>query len=255
MDTAETPDLAGICRLCLEPHPLVRSHIIPDFQFRELKERDGYFFLLSTDPTDKERKQQRGPTERLLCARCDNVRLQRNEDYFARLWSRAELPNTVRLNRFLVFRDHDYKRVKNFLLSVLWRMSVSSSDMFEEVSLGKKHEESLRVGLLEDREFEEDEFPVTITAPYFEKEFFKDLILPPSASRMEGNKTYRCVIAGMFYTFFVGSAALSKELKALSLRRDEMPVLKADVLEIPFLRQAIYRLSRANSIRERSTKS
>jgi hypothetical protein len=243
------PSNAGICRLCLAVQPLVKSHIIPDFQFKALKKTDGYFHVLSPNPAKKELKQQRGFTERLLCAECDNVRLQRNEDYFARLWSRSDLPNTTQAKRFLIFRDHDYKRTKNFLLSILWRMSISSREVFEAVSLGSKHEEVLRSGLLADREFAEDEYAVTVTAPFIDGKFYEDFIVQPDSHRLHGNRLYRCVISGMLYTFFVGSAPLVPEVKAMSLRKAEFPVARMDLREIPFLADAIHRLGQANVVR------
>lgn len=239
----------GSCRLCLEVRPLVDSHIIPGFQFKPLKKIDGRFHVLSPNPEERERTGQKGFTERLLCAECDNVRLQRNEDYFARLWSRGDLPNTTQTKRFLIFRDHDYKRTKNFLLSILWRMSISSREVFEAVSLGPKHEEILRAGLLTDREFAEDEYAVTVTAPFIDGKFYEAFILQPDSHRLHGNRLYRCVISGMLYTFFVGSTPLVPELKALSLRKAEFPVARIDAQEIPFLADAMHRLGQANAIR------
>lgn len=240
---------SGPCRLCLQVRPLVDSHIIPGFLFKSLKKIDGRFHVLSPNPSEKNRTGQKGFTERLLCAKCDNERLQRNEDYFARLWSRGDLPNTTQTPRFLIFRDHDYKRTKNFLLSILWRMSISSLEIFAVVSLGPKHDEVLRAGLLADREFAEDEYAVTVTAPITNGNFYEDLILPPSSHRLHGNRLYRCVISGMLYTFFVGSAPLAPELKALSLRKAEFPIARMDLQEIPFLAAAVHRLGRANAIR------
>jgi hypothetical protein len=94
----------------------------------------------------KAAKLQRGFTERLLCAECDNIRLGQNETYFARALERGPLPNTTVTKRLLVFRDLDYKRTKNYFLSILWRMSISSLEIFKDVSLGPKHEEALRLG-------------------------------------------------------------------------------------------------------------
>lgn len=231
---------------------LVDSHIIPNFQFKGLKKVEGHFYELSTDHNVPERKQQRGFTERLLCAECDNQRLQKNEDYFARVWSRGPLPEPHQHGRFLIFRNHDYRRCKNFLLSILWRMSVSSLDIFKEVSLGRKHEEVLRTGLLADREFDEREYAVTVTVPFIEGRLYEDFILQPDSARLDGNRVYRCVIAGMLYTFFVGSAQLRPEVYALSLRRDEFPVAKMEIQEIPFLAHAMRRLGHANLARENS---
>lgn len=246
---------SGTCRLCLQVAPLVDSHIIPNFQFKGLKKVEGHFYELSTDHTIPERKQQRGFTERLLCAECDNRRLQRNEDYFARVWTRGPLPEPQQHGRFLIFRNHDYKRCKNCLLSILWRMSVSSLEVFKEVSLGPKHEEVLRAGLLADREFDEREYAITVTAPFVDGRLYEDFILQPDSTRLDGNRLYRCVIAGMLYTFFVGSAPLRPEVHALSVRRDEFPIARMEVTDIPFLSHAIGRVGHANTMRESSRKS
>lgn len=248
-----TQSLSGICRLCLQERPLVRSHIIPAFQFKTLKKGDGRYYELSPDPTKRERPGQRGFTERLLCAECDNIRLQRNEDYYAKLWMRGPLAAPQEFGRFLIFRDHDYKRAKNYLLSVLWRMGVSHHQVFRAVSLGAKHEEILRAGLLADREFAEDEYPLTVTAPFFEGEYHDDFILQPDCHRMDGNRLYRCVIAGMLYTFVVGAAPLVPALRALSLRKDEFPVARIEVRDIPFLAHAVSRIGRAQALREAAT--
>lgn len=244
------PRNSEICRLCLRAAPLVDSHIIPNFQFKGLKRVEGRFYELSTDKNVPERKRQRGFTEHLLCADCDNRRLQQNENYFARVWTRGPLDEPQQHGRFLIFRNHDYKRCKNFLLSILWRMSVSSLDMFKQVSLGSKHGEALRAGLLADREFDEREYAITVTAPFIGGRFYEDFMLQPDSTRLDGNRLYRCVIAGMLYTFFVGSAPLRPEVHALSIRRDEFPIAKMEVADIPFLASAMSRVGHANLVRE-----
>lgn len=65
----------------------------------------------------------------------------------------------VQNDRTFVIRGYDYKRLKNGLLSILWRMSISSREFFREVSLRPKHEEALRLALLNDTEFEEEQYP------------------------------------------------------------------------------------------------
>ncbi len=58
----------GICKLCQQQATLVDSHIIPNFHYKPLKEKEGLFYILSTDPKKKELKRQKGITEHLLCA-------------------------------------------------------------------------------------------------------------------------------------------------------------------------------------------
>lgn len=226
------------------------SHIIPNFQIRMLKRSEIRYYEVSTDPNVKDQPKQRGFTERLFCAKCDNVLLQRNEDYFARILKSRPLPNTEKTERLLVIRDHDYKRTKNFLLSVLWRMSISSLGIFQAVSLGEKHEEAIRVRLLFDQEFDESEYPIIITAPFINGRFHSDLILQPDCIREGGNRVYRAVIAGLLYSFVVGSVKIDSELPGLGLTKDALVIIRKDAREISFLSEALHQVGRANAIRD-----
>jgi hypothetical protein len=240
----------GRCRLCLTDQPLVDSHIISNFLFRPLKEKEGLFYVLSSDPKKKELKQQRGITERLLCAKCDNERLQKNEKHLREVLFGGHSLDGRQDGRFLFVRGYDYKRVKNGLLSLLWRMSITSREYFSAVDLGEKHAEAIRLSLLNDTEFSEEEYPILLAAPLFEGQFLGDWMLPPDFSRTGGNRVYRCLISGFLFTFFVGSAPLDPKLAPLILRREEWPIIKARVDEIPFLNDTCLLLGRANAIRK-----
>ncbi len=55
---------------------------------------------------------------------------------------------SVNVPEGVVLKGLDYTKFKLFLLSILWRMGVSSLDAFVEVKRGSHHEEALRVALL-----------------------------------------------------------------------------------------------------------
>jgi hypothetical protein len=63
------------------------------------------------------------------------------------------------------------------------------------------------------------------------------------------NRVYRCLISGLLFTFFVGSASLSDTARRLILRRKSWPIVRAKVEKIPFLLDVCLRLGRANAIR------
>lgn len=239
----------GRCCLCHSEDWLVDSHIIPKFQFKPLKEAEGYFYILSTDPVKKEIKRQNGITENLLCAQCDNVRLSRYEDHLAKVLFGGHPLDGRQIGPLLVVEGYDYKRIKNGILSILWRMSVSADPYFSEVDLGEKHEECLRVTLLNDTEFQEEEYPILLTAPLFNGQDLGNWTLPPDFTRADGNRVYRCLISGLLFTFFVGSASLSEPIRRLILRRKSWPIVRAKVEKIPFLLDACLRLGRASAIR------
>ena len=248
--THDGAQIQGRCRLCNAQSWLVDSHIIPSFQYRPLKKAEGHFLILSTNPEKKAIKRQKGITEHLLCAQCDNVRLSRYEDHLAKVLYSGHPLGGKQIGRPLVIEGYDYKRLKNAMLSILWRMSVSSEPYFSEVSLGSKHEERLRLALLNGTEFQEEDYPILLTAPVFKEQHLGNWTLPPDFARTEGNRVYRCLISGLLFTFFVGSAPITNMVRPWILRRASWPVLWAKVEQIPVLLDACLRLGRANAIRE-----
>ena len=119
--------------------PLVRSHIVPEFLYKPHYD-DKHRALLFGKRDAPYTTVQKGLRERLLCEECE-ARLQVFEDYFARYWfRRTPLPDRVVASE-VVLRDIDYAQFKLFLLSVVWRASVS--DTAPDMSLGP-HEETIR---------------------------------------------------------------------------------------------------------------
>jgi len=129
-------------------------------------------------------------------------------------------------------------------------MSVSSRPYFAEVSLGPKHEEVLRLALLNDTEIAEGQYPILVTAPVFQGQFLGDWMLPPEMARVGMNRVYRCLISGLLFTFFIGSAPWDDMYSSLLLRRNRWPIVRAKVEEIPFLLEACRQIGVAMAVRE-----
>lgn len=235
----------GRCCLCQLDNWLVDSDIIPKFHYKPLKEAEGRFYVLSTDASKKVIPEQKTIIENLLCAQCDNERLSRYEGHLAKvifgghpLAARPDGP-------LLLIEGYDYKKIKNGLLSILWRMSISTNVFFSSVDLGAKHEERLRVTLFNDLELPEEEYPILLIAPLFDGKTLSDLILEPTFARTDGNRIYRCLISGLIFTFIVGSAPLGDMERTLILRTKSWPIVRAKAGEIPFLHDASMRQSLA----------
>jgi hypothetical protein len=153
-------------------------------------------------------------------------------------------------DRLHVVSGYDYKKVKNGLLSILWRMSVAKDPYFAEVDLGAKHEKRIADVILNDTALPEEEYPVLLTAPFFDGVGLGNWFLPPDFTRAYGNRVYRCLIAGLLFTFIVGSVPVHFTYKPVILRQGQWPIIKAKIQEIPFLLDACQRLGRANAIRD-----
>ncbi len=239
----------GRCRLCHLDDWLVDSDIIPKFHYNPLKEAEGRFYILSTDASKKVIPKQKTITENLLCAQCDNVRLSQYEGHLAKVLFGGHSLAAQEDGPLLLIEGYDYKKIKNGLLSILWRMSLSTNSFFSNVNLGDKHEERLRVTLLNDIELPEEEYPIYVVAPYLDGSNLSDLILEPDFTRLDGNKVYRCLISGLIFAFFVGSARLGQAAQSLILRSKRWPIGRARVEDIPFLYEVVLRHVRAKTMR------
>jgi len=225
----------GTCRLCREEAALVDSHIVPAFLFRPLKEVEGRYSILSTDPSERERTGQRGITERLLCRVCDNERLQRYEDHLARVLNGGIGLRIQTGSNVLQVQGSDYRLIKNAAISMLWRIILSRAPMFKEVSLAPLYEERLRDVLLNNLKVGEDEFAVAVTAPLLEGRHFPDWTVSPDFIPVGENNLYRFLVTGLLFTVEVGPGAPVAEMGPMVLREREWRIPVMDVRMIPFL--------------------
>lgn len=117
------------CKLCGNTAPLCRSHIVPDFAYRPIKDGDEKGQMLAVGR--KVKKVQTGHWERLLCSQCEGI-LNRYETKFKKVWMDTIPPDFKHVETeppkdAIVVDIPDYVSFKLFHLSVLWRATVSTS--------------------------------------------------------------------------------------------------------------------------------
>lgn len=161
------------CRLCQCEKELRRSHIVPDF-FRDESgsmyptgksgEPQPFTQPIHTHPGKKfQRKQhgywetRHGMVEYLLCGDCEQ-RFSALEDYAKKFFYGRSNPIRLQLpineDSFVA----EYKQMKLFQLSLLWRASEARGEFFSAVSLSDQHKERLRLMLLNNDAGREDEY-------------------------------------------------------------------------------------------------
>ena len=150
------------CRLCKEEKKLIKtSHIISDFLHEQLYDEKHRIIKFHPDELKKENPKISTPPSAtyegdILCADCDNKVIGKYESYVSKLLknkltdskkvSCKESINSLK-ETVIEVNNLDYKNIKLFLLSILWRSSISSKPEFTQVSLGP-YEEKIRVQLL-----------------------------------------------------------------------------------------------------------
>lgn len=234
------------CHLCLEPKPLTLSHTIPRFFIEGGYQyfptgKDGseqpFSHPFHTNPVIKYDRRQKGYwerklgiVERLLCNKCEQ-RFSAWEDYAKRFFYGGTSP--IRLQLPLKpdsFFDADYKRMKLFQLSMLWRASEARGPFFSAVDLGEKHGERIRKMLLDENPGGEDDYPCALARLTFNEEIsalfdrhgnsIENAIFAPVAKKREGSRIYLFAIGGLLWAFCVTSARLPEIMRNAYMKQN-----------------------------------
>lgn len=228
--------MTGKCRLCLaEPCELRNSHIIPEFHYQICYDEVHRFHRLSSVDPKPNRLVQKGYREYLLCQTCE-TKLSKWEGYAKRVLVDRGFQSAEKFPWGYRFTDVEYAPFKLFLMSLLWRMGVSSLEMFGLVTLGTRHEERLRQILVTEEPPEKGCYPVLMTVVTIGDKLIEDFIVPPSLVKADGQHFYRCVINGIQYLFAVGSRRLDPEMEERALGEDgvlDLVLLSSE--ELPYL--------------------
>lgn len=129
------------------------------------------------------------------------------------------------------FENVDYKKFKLFLLSILWRASISSNSLFKDVQLGD-HEDKLRKMIFNGDPGDVNDYPILIMSLTNKKSLMEDLIVQPTCfQKEEGVNIYKFVINGYIYFFYV-SSDISK-IPRLVLDSTIMESNKMNIIQIP----------------------
>lgn len=155
----------------------------------------------------------------LLCAECDNILLGHYfEDYASRAIYGGQLleeecprfqtcinPHGI---GFIKCERLNYHKYKLFLLSVLWRASISTRPFFSEISLAAEHEEEIRKMILTKDAGEVSKYPIFICTYANNLNLPKQLIAQPKQiSATDELQSYSFMINGYFYFFYTNKSS------------------------------------------------
>lgn len=225
--------MIGVCKLCQKEKELLkRSHIIPDFMYKDLYD-DKHRFIISTNSDIKNRTNnfklpQSGIYEpNILCKECDNSLISSFERYFANFFNSNKIPiekspNLIKNfdingNKFYHCLNTDYSKLKLFFLSILWRSSLSNHNFFKDINLGP-HEEKIRLMLINNSPGEVDVYPVMLSIVDQSSQSPKDYIGQPTLKRYKGHKIARFWISSIMFVVIISSHKKPSESLLMSLK-------------------------------------
>lgn len=133
------------CKLCGSDDELQKSHIIPKSYFKGLKNGNGQLVEVTCDTTTLPKKVNSDPKEKLLCRKCEQFLSDTYEKYGTRLFKNSR--GVTKTRKYIEFNGFKYKEYYLFLVSILWRASISTLEEFSSVNLQDKFENILASSL------------------------------------------------------------------------------------------------------------
>ena len=164
----------AICQLCREERKLIKAHIIPKQLYRPIKNsasknslRHKSLGVFYPDQSRRPKQVQNGIYDsHILCGECDNHLIGPWDKYAQNLFSSASSLGKYDSSRsdgikIYVIDDIDYKKLKLFCMSILWRASVSGDEFFSRIRKGA-WESQLRDMLMSQDPGGKDDFTTSV---------------------------------------------------------------------------------------------
>jgi len=227
-----------ICKLCRKEKELKRSHIIPEFMYRTMYDDKHNYFVLSSDPKKRAFKKQKGEWEKLLCSDCE-TQLSRYERYVSFIFNGGTYLEFQHDHNVIKLAKLNYLKFKLFQLSIIWRASISSRKIFNNVQLGK-HEEIIRKMLLNKDPGGENQYGCILRMIFHNDEHFSSFLVPPDKTRVKGDIFYQFAFNGFWWHFNVASHKPSSGLHELFLKENgTLLILKSRLKNSMYFRDLV----------------
>lgn len=233
------------CKLCQKSASLQKSHIIPEFVFSSLYDDMHRMNVVSSRKQKPRPYEQKGLREKLLCIECE-TKLSQLELYAKTAFDGK--PTERPLARVIIVKGVDYKKFKLFLLSILWRASISSLEFFSEVSLGR-HEEILRKMILAGDSGSSVKYGIVPFALVDGHRIETGIVMQPSREKMFGQVGYRFIFGGFLWTYFVSRISAPDSVKPfLPLEDNTLCIVESEYAECGLIRDFARELKRMGRI-------
>jgi hypothetical protein len=206
------------------------------------------FFGLSSDASKKEKTFQKGLRESLLCDDCEQ-QFGLYERYASGVFYGCPSIGMRRDKNVLFLTGLQYPSLKLFLLSLLWRMGITSLEYLKGLDLGA-YEPRLREMLRSEQASDFLTYPCLLATIMHEGKHIPDLIVPPAQGLLDGQQIWTFVAAGFVFSFFCSNRPPPVGFHPAFLKPDgTMCINVAEMRDIPFLHQHAMEIAAAQSVR------
>src|ERR1017187_4523881 len=222
------------CRLCLREADLCNSHVVPEFFFAQLYDETHRYYAVTNTKGEQIRLLQKGMREKLLCLNCENQFSGYEHHARSVLYGGTEVA-CEELGQGFRVHGIEYGLFKLFLMSLLWRLAITSLRFWRVLDLGEHHQERLRAMLLSGNPGEPWQYGCTVIGLLHEGKPFKDLISSPAWGKVQGHRVYALAVGGFLFSFFVSSHKPDFVEEAFLQKSGSRLVMRQEFTNIPFL--------------------
>lgn len=232
----------GKCKLCLKEKELLsQSHIISNLFYKSMYNKKHELIAVNSLNIKQHKKMKSGFYEtNILCESCDNEIIGKLETYGSSFFigsSNVKRNERPKINNSYtvvekdcnvkVYSNIDYTKFKLFLLSILWRASISNLDFFSDVDLGSKYNEIIRKMILNQDPKNKEDYPVVVWQLEIGK-LSESIVQPIKINKGEQYTTYAFYINKFLFYFNIYENKIIKEYDKLTIQTD-------NVMQVPIL--------------------
>ncbi len=199
----------GICKLCGLNSKFVKSHIIPEWAYKPMYDKEHKVLRVSSSHRSPVGRKYSGEWDRFLCQKCEDT-FKDLDDY-----ARAIIYSTPTGKTFGIMVEPathgmnvlniDYKRLKLYQLSILWKASACNREFYKNVNLGE-HENTIKNMLIEKNPGKSDAFGCIMTVvKHNENGVFDHVIDMPKQCNIDGWDIIRFFYAGTIWLYVISA--------------------------------------------------
>lgn len=243
----------ALCGLCGRRRDLCNSHILPEFFYKPAYDAPPLprrVSVVSSDVEQATKHLQKGVREHLLCEECEAL-LSRHERVVAN--QIRDIVNVIGRNPRMERYDANVSYVdwRLCLLSIILRASLSRDAIFRGVSIGSRHEDTIKTILLEKDPGIPMQYGMVCACPLLwpgdaERKPQPGLLTVPRMSRLEAHALCIFLAHGLMFLIFVSSHTPPPNLAQFFLAADgSWPIVIGDAERNPWVFEAFAKLASA----------
>jgi len=233
------------CSLCNKEKKLIRtSHIIPDFMYKGIYDEKHKLLPGQTKTIKNEKLISSAPyDQQILCQVCDNELIGQYETYaskalYGEKLNVIEQPIIERVKsndglESLKVSNISYTKFKLFILTILWRSSISKHSFFKEVNLGK-YSEDFRNMIINGDASDDTKYQSGMIIVEERKDILTKVVFEPRQIKKTNGSFYLYFINGVYYYINVSNKKPPEIIDLARIKENNsiiIPVLKGNQID------------------------